>query len=163
LKKRYSYFIRPLFLIIDLFIINGVILYINDIHYLNSYFITYISLFWILISFFSNFYKVYRFTKIYRIFSLLFIQFALFTLVYFTYFGIFKEGEVVHNQFIILTSILAGITLFKFISFYALKRYRLEGKNYRNVVVIGLDDTSKGVINLFNSRADLGYRYFGWE
>jgi len=162
LKKRYSYFIRPLFLIIDLFIINGVILYINDIHYLNGYFITYISLFWILISFFSNFYKVYRFTKIYRIFSLLFIQFALFTLVYFTYFGIFKEGEVVHNQFKILTSILGGITLFKFISFYALKKYRLEGKNFRNVVVIGRDDTSKGVINLFNTRADLGYRYFGF-
>ncbi len=162
MKKRYSYFIRPLFLIIDLLIIYGVILYISDIHYLNTYFITYISLFWIFISFFSNFYKVYRFTKIYRIFSLLFIQFTLFTLVYFTYFGIFNEGEMVHNQFRILTSIIGGISLFKLSSFYALKRYRLEGKNYRNVIVLGLDDTSKEVINLFKDRADLGYRFFGF-
>jgi len=162
LKKGNSYFIRPLFLLADLLIINGVILYISDKQFFNFHFVTYISLFWIFISFFSNFYKVYRFTLVYRIFSLLFVQFSLFTLGYLTYFTIFKEGEVIHNQFLILTSILGGIALFKFISFYTLKRYRLDGKNYRNVVVIGLDVTSKEVIKLFKDKVDLGYRFFGF-
>ncbi len=162
MKKKYSFFITPLFIVVDLLIINGIILYIYDKHFLNIYFVTYISLFWVLISLFSNFYKVYRFNKVYRVFSLLFIQFTLFTLVYFSYFGIFKEGEVVHNQFLVLTSTIGVISFFKLISFYALKRYRLEGKNYRNVIVLGLDETSKKITDIFKNKTDLGYRFFGF-
>jgi len=161
-SHRYSYLTRPIFVFIDLLIIFGVIFFVSDKEFYNPLFLTYILLFWLLIAFNTNFYSVYRFTSPFKIFKLLFFQFLVFTLGYLTYFTIFKEGEVIHNQFLILTSILGGIALFKFISFYALKRYRLDGKNYRNVVVIGLDVTSKEVIKLFKDKADLGYRFLGF-
>jgi putative colanic acid biosynthesis UDP-glucose lipid carrier transferase len=146
----------------DLLIINGVLFFVSDKEFLNIYFSSYVSVFWIIISLFSNYYKIYRFTKIYRILSLLFLQFFLFVLVYFSYFGIFREGDVVHNQFLILASILSGLTLFKFLSYYGLKLYRKEGKNYRNVVIIGQDDTSNTVAKFFLNKADLGYKYHGF-
>ena len=162
MTKRYSYLIKPLLVIIDLLIINGVLFLVYDKEFLNIYFSSYISIFWIIISLFSNYYKIYRFTKIYRILSLLFVQFFLFVLVYFSYFGIFREGDIVDNQFLILASILSGLTLFKLLSYYGLKIYRKEGKNYRNVVIIGQDDTSNTVAKFLLNKADLGYKYRGF-
>ena len=162
MTKRYSYLIKPLLVIIDLLIINGVLFLVYDKEFLNIYFSSYISIFWIIISLFSNYYKIYRFTKIYRILSLLFLQFFLFVLVYFSYFGIFREGDIVDNQFLILASILSGLTLFKLLSYYGLKIYRKEGKNYRNVVIIGQDDTSNTVAKFLLNKADLGYKYRGF-
>lgn len=162
MKKRYSHLIRPLSLLVDLCIINLVIYYISDVEFLNVRFITYINILWIIISSYSGFYKVYRFTNFFRVLTLLAIQFVLYFLTYFAYFGIFKEGEIVNNQFLIFVSTVVGISIFKFISFYALKIYRQKGKNYRNVIIIGMDDTSKKIAKLFNERPDLGYRYFGF-
>ncbi len=161
-KKRYSHLIRPIFLLIDLCIINAVIFYISDKEFLNIQFLAYINISWIVVSYIDGFYKVYRFTNIFRLVTLLVIQFVLFFFIYFAYFGIFKEGQIVNNQFLIFVSVLIGVMVFKFLSFYALKKYRLAGKNYRNIVIIGIDDTSKKVAKLFNERADLGYRYFGF-
>ena len=161
-QNRYSYLIKPLLVFTDLLIINAVLFIVYDKEFLNIYFSSYISIFWVIISLFSNYYKVYRFTKIYRILSLLALQLFLFILVYFSYFGIFREGDIVHNQFLILTSILFGLIVFKFLSFYGLKLYRKEGKNYRNVVIIGQDDTSDTVAKFLVNKVDLGYKYHGF-
>lgn len=147
---------------VDLLIIVGVIFFVSDKDFYNFYFLTYCILFWLFIALSTNFYKVYRFTNTFRIFKLLFIQFLVFTLGFFTYFTVFKEGTIVNNQFLILSSILGGITVFKLLSFYALKKYRLGGKNYRNVIVLGLDDTSKKITTIFKDKAELGYRFFGF-
>lgn len=162
MRKRYSHLITPLFLLFDLLLINGVILFVNDKEFLNLEFLVYITIFWIVISLFSGFYKIYRFTKIFRIFTLLFVQFFLLTFVYFSYFGIFREGDIVNNQFKILVSIITGVTIFKFLSFYALKIYRRGGKNFRNVVIIGEDYTSKNVAQIFQEEEALGYKYHGF-
>ena len=161
-KKRYSHLIRPLFLLVDLFIINSVVFYISDKEFVNLRFLVYINILWIVISIYSGFYKVYRFTNYFRLFTLLAVQFILFFLVYFAYFGVFKEGQIVNNQLLIFISIFIGVTILKFFLFFALKAYRLKGKNYRNVIIIGLDDTSKKVATLFKKRPDLGYRYLGF-
>ncbi len=149
-------------MIFDIIIINVVILFISDKEYLNVVFLLYINLFWILTSFLSNYYKIYRFTKVYRIFTLLFVQFLLIVLAFFAYFGIFKEGYEVGNQFLVLTSILGSLAAFKLISFFALKKYRSRGNNFRKVVLIGFDETSKKVIDLFNEKSDYGYRFYGF-
>jgi putative colanic acid biosynthesis UDP-glucose lipid carrier transferase len=161
-NKKYSYLIRPLFILIDLIIIFGVIFFIKDTNFYNFYFLIYSTFFWLIIAFNTKFYKVYRFTSIFKVFKLLFIQFLVFTLGFFTYFTVFKEGLVVHNQFLILTSTLTTIAIVKLLSFYALKAYRLEGKNYRNVVILGLDDTSEKITNFFKDKTNLGYRFFGF-
>ncbi|MGJ8743434.1 undecaprenyl-phosphate glucose phosphotransferase [Polaribacter sp.] len=162
MKKRYSYLIRPIQIILDVLIINIIVYAIYDKEYLNISFISYITVFWLLISYFSGFYKIYRFSRILRIFTLLFRQFLLFTLGYFAYFGIFKEGEIVHNQFLILASITISISLVKLISLIVLKKYRALGNNFRTTIIVGFDDSSKNIIKLFKSKSNLGYKYLGF-
>ncbi|PQJ69083.1 exopolysaccharide biosynthesis polyprenyl glycosylphosphotransferase [Polaribacter butkevichii] len=162
MKKRYSYLIKPLQIILDIIIINLITYVIYDIEYFNIYFLSYITGFWLVTSYLFGFYKIYRYTSVLRVFTLLGKQFLIFTLGYFAYFGIFKEGSVVNNQFLILTSILSTITIFKFLFFFLLKKYRSLGKNFRTTVVLGFDDSAKKVIKIFQSKANLGYKYLGF-
>lgn len=162
MKKRYSYLIKPLQIIIDVFIINIITYFIYDKQYFNIPFLSYISILWLLISYFIGFYKVYRYTRILRVFSLLGKQFLIFTLAYFAYFGIFREGDVVHNQFLILISISLSISVVKFLWLLFLKKYRSLGNNYRTTIVVGFDDSSKNIIKLFKSKSNLGYKYLGF-
>lgn len=113
-------------------------------------------------SYFLGFYNVYRFTSILRIFTLLFKQFSIFILGYFTYFGIFREGDVVHNQFLILISIFIVIVILKFLWYFILNKYRALGNNFRTTVVVGFDDASKKLIKVFQSKANMGYKYLGF-
>jgi putative colanic acid biosynthesis UDP-glucose lipid carrier transferase len=162
LKKRYSYLLRPLQIFLDVLIINFIIYLIYDKQYLNVSFLTYITFFWLITSYFFGFYKVYRYSGFLRLFTLISKQFLIFILGYFAYFGVFKEGVIVNNQFLILISIIINISLFKFFWFFLLKKYRSFGKNYRSTVVVGFDDSSKNIIKLFESKSNLGYRYLGF-
>lgn len=162
MKKRYSYLIRPLQILIDILVINFVAYYIADKNFFNFHFLSYISLLWLISSYFSGFYKVYRFTNVLRVITLSVRQFLIFILGYFAYFGIFREGIVVNNQLVILVSILMGITFFKFLAYFLLKKYRALGKNFRTTIVLGFDDSSKKVVKIFKSKANLGYKFLGF-
>jgi putative colanic acid biosynthesis UDP-glucose lipid carrier transferase len=162
LKKRYSSLIRPLQIILDVFLINFIVYYIFDKEFFNTSFLSYTTVYWLVISYFFGFYNVYRYTRVLRIFTLLGKQFSLFILGYFAYFGIFREGEVIGNQLLVLSSILTVITTFKFLWFFLLKKYRSLGKNFRSTVVIGFDESSKKVIKIFQSKANLGYNFLGF-
>ena len=162
MKKRYSYLIKPLQIIIDILLINVIVYFISDRAFLNVSFLSYTSVFWFITSYFLGFYKVYRYTRFLSLIRLLSSQFVLFILGYFAYFGIFKEGLVVHNQFLILTSIIFSISIAKFLWLLLLKKYRAVGNNFRTTVVVGLDDSSKNIIKLFKSKSNLGYKYLGF-
>jgi putative colanic acid biosynthesis UDP-glucose lipid carrier transferase len=162
LKKRYSYLIKPLQILLDVFIINFIVYFIFDKAFLNVYFLTYINIFWLLTSYLSGFYKIFRFNKVFRIFTLLFKQFFLFTLGYFAYFGIFKEGEVIDNQFLTLIYLIGSISLIKILWLLLLKRYRAFGNNLRTTIVLGFDQSAKNIIQLFKSKSNLGYKYLGF-
>lgn len=162
MKKRYSILIRPIQLSLDIFLINLIVYFTYDNQYLNFSFLSYITLFWVIISYFLGFYKVYRFTKVLRILTLLARQFFMFTLGYFAYFGVFREGQVVNNQFLILSSIFVSVTFFKLLSFFLLKRYRALGNNFRTTVVLGFDESAKKIIKIFQSKANMGYKFLGF-
>ncbi len=162
MKKRYSYLIKPLQLIIDVLFINGIIYFFDDQDYLNFYFLCYISIFWIVTSYFFDFYKVYRYSRPFRLLGLLLKQFLIFFLGYFTYFGVFSEGTVVDNQFVILVIITLSISSVKFIWLILLNKYRSFGNNSRTTIVVGFDDSSQNIIRLFKSKANLGYNYLGY-
>lgn len=162
MKKRYSYLIRPLQVFIDVILINIIVYLIYDKEFLNFSFLTYISLFWLITSYFFGFYKVYRYTRFLGILTLLAKQFLIFTLGYFAYFGIFREGDIVNNQFLILSSIFFSISFVKFVWLFLLRKYRSFGNNYRTTVVVGYDDSSKKIIKLFKSKSNLGYKYLGF-
>ena len=162
MKYRYSFLITPLQLVIDCLSIFMILYFVSDQEFYNLIFITYILSFWTLSSVLTDYYKVLRFTKFLRLLSLTFRHFFIFILGFFTFFGIYKEGFVVHNQFLILTSILLTTFSLKIIFYFSLKWYRNLGKNFRKVVVIGVDDSSKKIISLFNQNKTLGYKYLGY-
>ena len=162
MKKRYSILIRPFQLFLDIFLINLIVYFIYDNQYVNFSFLSYITLFWVIISYFLGFYKVYRFTKVLRILTLLARQFFMFTFGYFAYFGFFREGQVVNNQFLILSSIFVSVTFFKLLSFFLLKRYRALGNNFRTTVILGFDESAKKIIKIFESKANMGYKFLGF-
>lgn len=161
-KNRYSYLLPIISLTLDLLLINVIVVFVNDINYLNILFVSFSNLFWILSTQLTKYYKVNRQTSIYRVFSLIAQQSIIYGLGFFSYFAVFREGDVVDNQFKILISTLVAITLIKLFIFYALKWYRKEGMNYRKVVVIGFDDNAQKIIKIFNKKTDLGYRYQGY-
>ena len=160
--KKNSILIRPLIILIDLLIINAIIFFISDKEYLNLLFTSYTTIFWLFIAYYTKFYNVYRYTHVARLVTLLFSQFFIFALAYLSYFSVFKEGEIINKQFIVFALIFGVITFFKFLVFYLLKRYRLEGKNYRNIVLFGEISSAKKLNNLFHTKNDLGYRFYGF-
>ena len=161
-EKKRSILIRPLIILIDLLLIISIVYFISDKQYLNFSFLSYILTLWLFISYYTKFYNVYRYTHVAKLVTLLLSQFFVFSLAYLSYFSIFKEGEVVENQFIIFILILSLVTFFKFLIFYLLKLYRSDGKNYRNVVLFGEVNSSKKIENLFETKNDLGYRFYGF-
>lgn len=161
MKHRYSHFIKPLQLAFDILAILAISLYFDN-DFSSRSFLVFISLFWVVSSYFTQFYKVHRFNRFLRILTLLTRQLIIFTLGYFSYFGIFREGQSVGNQFLVLLSIFSTISFLKISWYFILKKYRSLGKNYRIAIVAGYDESSKNIIKLFKSKSNLGYRYHGF-
>lgn len=162
MKKRYSYFIKPLQILVDILLLFFVVLFIRDKEFFNVTFLSYILLFWLISTKLTGFYKVFRFTRVLSILKLLAIQFSFFTLGYFAFFGIFREGQEIGNQFITLISIITVISFMKLVWYYLLKKYRSLGNNYRTTIVLGYDQSSKDIIKLFKSKSNLGYQFLGF-
>ena len=93
-KGRFSRFIRPILNLYDLGIINLIILFHFNFETNGFVFSLLSSLAWIVISVFTNFYKVYRFTPEIKIFSLIIKQFFVFTLFLFALIGFFESGDL---------------------------------------------------------------------
>ena len=160
--KKYSYLIRPLIILLDIVFINFIIYYFRPKEFLGIKFNIYITIFWLIISYFTKFYNVFRYTHILRILSLLGAHFFIFILAFFAYFSIFREGEVVSKQSNIIFSILFVIATTKFLYFFLLKIYRSSGKNFRTVIVIGDNKSAKDIVSIFNDKQYLGYRFRGY-
>ena len=133
-----------------------------DKEYLNIFFLSYISFFWLVTSYFFAFYEVHRHTAVLTLLRLLVKQFLFFILGYFAYFGIFKEGDIVNNQFLILMLTITCISFVKLSWLFLLKKYRSFGNNFRTTIVIGFDDSTKNIIKIFKSKSNLGYKYLGF-
>ena len=78
-KGRFSRFLNPLIFIVDILIINGLTIYfIND--FTDKLLLSaFLSISWIIISSFTQFYRIYRFTPEIKIFRLTLIQYMVFT------------------------------------------------------------------------------------
>ncbi|HEX9826242.1 MAG TPA: undecaprenyl-phosphate glucose phosphotransferase [Flavobacteriaceae bacterium] len=160
-QGRYSGFIKPLFGLIDLVIINASI-FLFEINLNNVYpFIIYITLSWLVISLKNHFYEVQRHTRIIQIIPLLIRQTILFALVLYAFIGFFKQPNISRlalGSYVLTISVL--ISGFKFLTFYLIKKYRTNlGGNIRNVIVIGKNEKARQLIKTFNSRLDFGYRF----
>ena len=148
--------------LIDLSVINGVMYYMNPGLYLDLVYILFFNIAWMLISFNNQFYNIYRNARPSKAIYLIIAQFSTFFLAYFTYFGIFKEGDAVNDQLLTLLLIYSLIVVSKLTILVLLKGYRIAGGNYRNVIIIGEDESVSVLRKYFNSRLELGYRLKGY-
>lgn len=162
MKSRYSYLIQPLSITIDIILINLVLFFSTPEGYLTDSFLVYVNVSWLLIAYYFNFYKINRVTKGLKIITLLITQFIIFATVFFTYFGLFVDRKVQREEFILLGTLFGVISVLKFSLFYALKIYRNFGKNYRKVIFIGLDNSTKKLSKFFTSQEDFGFRNLGF-
>ncbi|MFY9242539.1 MAG: exopolysaccharide biosynthesis polyprenyl glycosylphosphotransferase [Polaribacter sp.] len=161
-KKKKSVFIKPIIALVDLLIINIILYYVSNPEYLTLPFLTYLSVTWILTSYYTGFYLIYRYTHITSLLSRLLSHFFVFTLAFFAYFTIFKEGKIIDDQFFTISAVFLSITVLKFCFFFLLKKYRIQGKNFRNVIVFGEGKTAQNIATLFDKKQDLGYRFSGF-
>lgn len=164
-KGRYSIFIRPISVLLDLMAITLLSLYfLNDLLLDFWTYIPYQTFVWILIAYLVKFYQVYRFTTPVEIGSKIVKQAFLFLLLVIAYFPFVKtalfSGTTI--AYFMVSSFLI-IILLKSLLFYYLKKYRIvTGSNYRNAVIIGYTPESIRLKELFESRNDYGYRFLGY-
>ncbi len=164
-KGRYSKYLRAINAFFDLLVITFLPfcffgeLQVNYLHYL-----AYEIVSWSVLSYFFGFYAIYRFTPPLKIFSKIMAQGAVFTLIVIAFFPFAKNttfsGQAIARYLITAFSL---ITLFKFVLFYYLKRYRLAtGSNLRKAVIIGYTPQSVALRDVFSKRSDYGYSFHGF-
>ncbi|MEL0651816.1 undecaprenyl-phosphate glucose phosphotransferase [Algibacter sp. TI.3.09] len=160
-QSRYSGFITPISYLLDLSIIIGCV-FLFSINITHIYgFLSYVGVFWIIIAFTSHFYEVHRHTRIVQIVALLFRQMLFFAIVLYAFIGVFKQPNISRlelGNYLICVFLL--ISFFKFLVFFLLNKYRATlGGNIRNVIVIGDNEKTRQLINIFNKRQDFGYKF----
>jgi putative colanic acid biosynthesis UDP-glucose lipid carrier transferase len=131
---RYSKYIRPISILMDLMIISILGFYLFEYQIYNiSYFIIYLIVGWIVVVFYS-FYDVHRFITYWN-FSKIVKQGVLFLLLL-PFFPFSNNMLLVKNSHIVYNLVWSGF-ISKFTLFYFLKKYRIvTGSNFRNVVII---------------------------
>ena len=173
IRGRYSWMLRPLLILYDLFILNFFAFYLLSFNQHNLYFfstslfndkhllyIFYSVVLWLISTYLIRFYKVYRYTSILSILSLLIKQFILYGIIIFAFIGFFRSINL--QAFIVLKYLIysfLAIGFIKVVSFYLLKYVRslLKG-NIRNVVIIGTGLNAKELVNIFTKKKELGYK-----
>lgn len=162
---RYSKYIRPISIVLDLLVINALCLYFfRELNLDFQYYIPYQSIVWISIAFLIKFYGVYRFTTPVEILSKLVRQGILFLLLVIAFFPFAKETIFSGRAIALyLSTAMVLITIFKWLLFYYLKKYRIiTGSNFRNAVIIGYTPEAIRLKQLFENRNDYGYRFLGF-
>lgn len=162
---RYSKYIRPISIVLDVMVITLLSLYFFKDLKLNMYmYVTYQTLAWLLIAFLVKFYEVFRFTTPVEIISKLFKQFSIFLLAIIAFFP-FQKTSIFSGKAIAIFMIISFviIVLFKYFFFFYLKKYRLmTHNNYRNAVIIGYTQEAIRLKEVFENRKDYGYRFQGF-
>lgn len=164
-KGRYSKFIRPISIFLDLLVITLLALYFfEELNIDFALFIAYQSISWIIIAFFVGFYEVYRFTTPVEILSKILKQSIVFLLMVIAYFPFAKESIFSGKAVALFMSLSFVLIVFiKYLLFYYLKKYRIvTGSNFRNAIIIGYSQEAINLKNLFEKRNDYGYRFFGF-
>lgn len=162
---RYSKYIRPISIFLDLLVISFLSLFFFQELNLNlKYYLLYQTLAWSVISVIVRFYNIYRFTTPVEIISKLIKQFVIFLLVVIAFFPFAKTTIFSGSAIAIYMSFSFVIVAFlKYFLFFYLKKYRLvTNNNFRNAVIIGYTPEAINLKDIFENRKDYGYRFQGY-
>ena len=156
---RYSGYLRPVSYIIDLCVINLLALFYFFPQADATKYVLIITLSWVFLSIYSNFYEVYRYTKEIAILTLIFRQLILFTLVVFAFSGFYHEFNMDYKtilKYVVYSFIVIGII--KFTIYFLLQKYRSDfGGNFRTTIIIGKNKQTLALQNFFNKHPEYGY------
>lgn len=143
-------------------IINVVLLYFFDHNYSDSWNIVYVNVSWLIISYYLNFFNLRRYNRNVDVISRLFFQFLFFTFVYFAFFSFSSQSIELNKHTKALGFIFLMIALFRTFYLYILKKYRNKGGNFRNVIIVGADQSTAKISEFFHEHTELGYRILGY-
>ena len=164
-RGRYSKYIRPISVLFDILALTVLFqCFFRELGLNNLHFGMYQLGAWAVISYFFGFYEVYRFTKPIEILSKIIRQGIIFTLAVIAFFPFSKQavfsGQAIANY---LIAAFVLITVFKFLLFYYLRRYRIvTGSNYRKAIIIGYTPDSLRLKQLFEEKTHYGYQFMGF-
>jgi putative colanic acid biosynthesis UDP-glucose lipid carrier transferase len=176
IRGRYSWLLRPILILFDLFIINvfaHFLLNFNDenlyyfsFKFLNNKYLLYAiysGVLWLVSTQLLNFYRVYRYTSFLNIISLLIKQFLFFGVITFAFLGVFRSikmpATATLNYLLYSLAAIGGVKLF---SFYMLKTFRLYlNGNLRNVIIAGSGESMEELKDIFTKKKELGYNLKG--
>jgi putative colanic acid biosynthesis UDP-glucose lipid carrier transferase len=164
-KGRYSKYIRPISILFDLLVITSLsLIFFKELNLSYVYYIPYQTFSWLAIAIIVRYYEVYRFTTPVEIISKLIKQFSIFLLVVISFFPFSKVAIFSGSATaIFMTVSFICIVISKHFLFYYLKKYRLStGSNFRNAIIIGYTAEAINLKEVFESRKDYGYRFFGY-
>ena len=160
-NKRYSIYIKPISIIANLVIINFFLRFFLQELYSGFWHITFTNLSWLIISYHLDFYNIRRYTKNTDLISKLFLQFLIFTFVYFAYYSLTNKPINSIDHIKILIYIFTSITIFRTLYLYALKKYRVEGGNFRNIILVGSNSSMHNIADFIEEHPELGYKILG--
>lgn len=89
------------------------------------------------------------------------MQFLIFTFVYFAYYSLTNKSIQSIEHVKILIYIFITITIFRTIYLWALRRYRVEGGNFRNIVLVGSNNNMHNISDFIEQHPELGYKILG--
>lgn len=161
-KKRYSIYIKPISVIANLAIINAALFFGLEKVADNLAFIIYCNASWLIISYYLNFYNSNRYHNNLEVISRFIVQLILFTFVYFAFFGFTNQVIHIGTHLEILGIVFLGIGIFRMMFLWALRKYRIEGGNLRNIIIIGSNKSVKKLSDFFRENPELGYRITGF-
>ncbi|WP_047549321.1 exopolysaccharide biosynthesis polyprenyl glycosylphosphotransferase [Psychroserpens sp. Hel_I_66] len=159
-EAGYSSLIRPSLYTLDLLIITILSFFFLTENLID---IALVVTFWFILSMLFSFYEVYRFTKIIKIISLLFKQTLLFSLVIMSY--LYINQQYIYSAVILKYFFLILVVLFswRLIIFFLFRKYRVvTGSNYKRVVIIGANKSTKNLQDFFNKQPAYGYKFMGF-
>lgn len=119
----------------------------------------FISIGWVLLSVYSNFYEVYRYTRPVSILSLAVKQGVFFLFLVFAFSGLYHELKIYPGP-IVKYSLWCFliIIILKFTIYYLLQKYRVSfGGNYRTTVIFGSNKKTLALETFFNKNPEYGY------
>jgi len=164
-REGYSKYLRLINIAFDVLAITVLFpIFFSGLGLNNLHFGIYQFVSWSIIAYFSEFYEVYRYTPPQQIAAMLIKQGVIFLLVVIAFFPFEKQtifsGQAIAQYMVVIFLI---ISLFKFLLFYYLKKYRMvTGSNYRNAVIIGYTPEALRLKSFFEEKTEYGYRFLGF-
>lgn len=170
MKTRYSNYLRPSTIALDLLVLN-LWLYlfiilpdaIRGIEIVK--FLVMMNLGWFLAANILGIYRIFRLTKFTRIIKDILKQMLVFSFMAFAFFTIYRinlSENLVNYIFQMLFFLGNSIILLRTLSYFFIKRYRILGGNFRNVIIVGMAENAKKLANFFDNKKEYGYRFHGF-